>query len=412
MNASERLLKYVSIDSPSSETGEGTPSTACQFNLARVLADEMRTLGFENVRLTDNCFVYGDLPATPGMEHLPCLGLIAHMDTAPSFSGVGVKPQIIPNYDGGEVVLSATGELLSPSRFPHLKGLAGKTLITTDGSTLLGADDKAGIAEILTACETVLLEGRPHGKIAVAFTPDEEVGQGVHKFDVKSFGAAYAYTVDGGALGELSYENFNACEATVTFRGVSVHPGSSKDTMVNACLLAMQFNAMLPVAETPRDTEGYEGFFHMEAMEGDVSAAKLLYIVRDHDAARFEMRKAQLKHIEKIMNHRWGEGTVTVTLREEYRNMREKIEPCFFLIEAARTAMHAAGIEPFDEATRGGTDGAQLCYMGLPCPNLCTGGHAFHGPYEHIAAEEMDACACMLTELICLGATAHATVSE
>lgn len=401
MTASERLLKYVSISTPSSETGEGTPSTACQFDLANVLAEEMRAIGFQNVRVTDTCFVYGDLPATAGLEALPCLGLIAHMDTAPAFNGVGVKPQVIPDYDGGEVVLKGTGEVLSPRRFPELARLAGKTLITTDGTTLLGADDKAGIAEILTACETVVREGRPHGKIAVAFTPDEEIGLGVHSFDVEGFGAAYAYTVDGGELGELSYENFNACEATVAFRGVSVHTGSSKDTMVNAALLAMEFASMLPAAETPRDTEGYEGFFHLEAMEGDVERAKLTYIVRDHDAERFEGRKAQLRHIEKILNHRWGEGSATLTLREQYRNMKEKIEPCFFLIENARKAMRAAGFEPFDAAVRGGTDGAQLCYMGLPCPNLCTGGFAFHGPYEHIAAEDMDACARMLVELIC-----------
>lgn len=401
MNASERLLKYVTIATQSCETGDKTPSTACQFDLANVLADEMRTIGLSNVRVTDNCFVYGELPATAGMEALPCLGLIAHMDTAPDYSGQNVKPQIIPNYDGGEVVLLGTGEALSPAQFPHLKTLAGKTLITTDGTTLLGADDKAGVAEILAACEIVVTENRPHGKIAVAFTPDEEIGEGVHSFDVAGFGAAYAYTVDGGEVGELSYENFNACEAIVTFRGVNVHPGSAKDTMVNAGLLAMQFNAMLPAAETPRDTEGYEGFYHLCSMEGDVAHAKLAYIVRDHHADRFEGRKAQLRHIEKIMNERWGEGTVTLTLRDQYRNMKEKIEPCFFLIENARKAMRAAGFEPFDAAVRGGTDGAQLCYMGLPCPNLCTGGYAFHGPFEHISAEDMDACTRMLVELIC-----------
>lgn len=401
MNASERLLKYVAIDTPASEKGEGTPSTACQFDLANVLAEDMRTIGLTNVRVTDNCFVYGELAATEGLEKLPCIGLIAHMDTAPAFSGVGVKPQIISDYDGGEVVLQGTGAVLSPAMFPELKTLAGKTLITTDGTTLLGADDKAGVAEILAACEIVVSENRPHGKIAVAFTPDEEIGMGVHSFDVEGFGAKYAYTVDGGEVGELSYENFNACEAVVTFRGVSVHPGSSKDTMVNACLLAMEFNGMLPACETPRDTEGYEGFFHLDEMEGTVDAAKLLYIVRDHSAERFEGRKEQLRHIEKIMNHRWGEGTVILTLREQYRNMKEKIEPCFHVIENARKAMRAAGFEPFDVAVRGGTDGAQLCYMGLPCPNLCTGGHACHGPFEHIAAEDMDLCTQMIVELIC-----------
>ena len=401
MTVSERFLRYVSIPTQSSETGEGTPSTQCQFDLAKVLRDEMIEMGLSNVRLTDNCFVYGELPATPGCEDKPRMGLIAHMDTAPAFSGDGVKPQIIPHYDGGDVVLPATGAVLSPAQFPLMKTLVGKTLITTDGSTLLGADDKAGIAEILAACEDVMNSGRPHGKIVIAFTPDEEIGLGVHSFDVEHFGADYAYTLDGGELGGLSYENFNACEAKVDITGVSVHPGSSKDTMVNACLLAMEFNSMLPACETPRDTEGYEGFFHLDEMSGDVSHAKLLYIVRDHSAERFEGRKEQLRHIEKIMNHRWGEGTVKLTLREQYRNMREKIEPCIHIVEKARKAMTAVGMEPFEEPIRGGTDGAQLCYMGLPTPNLCTGGHAFHGPYEHIAIEDMEACVRMLIEMIC-----------
>ena len=401
MTVSERFLRYVSIPTQSSETGEGTPSTQCQFDLAKVLRDEMIEMGLANVRLTDNCFVYGELPATPGCEDKPCMGLIAHMDTAPAFSGDDIKPQIIANYDGGDVVLPATGAVLSPAQFPLMKTLVGKTLITTDGSTLLGADDKAGIAEILAACEDVMNSGRPHGKIVIAFTPDEEIGLGVHSFDVEHFGADYAYTLDGGELGGLSYENFNACEAKVEINGVSVHPGSSKDTMVNACLLAMEFNNMLPDCETPRDTEGYEGFFHLDEMSGDVSHAKLLYIVRDHSAARFDGRKEQLKHIEKIMNHRWGEDTVKLTLREQYRNMREKIEPCIHIVEKARKAMTAVGMEPFEEPIRGGTDGAQLCYMGLPTPNLCTGGHAFHGPYEHIAVEDMEACVRMLVEMIC-----------
>ncbi|MDD6142470.1 MAG: peptidase T [bacterium] len=401
MTVCERFLRYVSIPTQSSEAGEGTPSTQCQFDLAKVLRDEMIEMGLANVRLTDNCFVYGELPATPGCEDKPCMGLIAHMDTAPAFSGDDIKPQIIANYDGGDVVLPATGAVLSPAQFPLMKTLVGKTLITTDGSTLLGADDKAGIAEILAACEAVMNSGRPHGKIVIAFTPDEEIGLGVHSFDVEHFGADYAYTLDGGELGGLSYENFNACEAKVEINGVSVHPGSSKDTMVNACLLAMEFNNMLPDCETPRDTEGYEGFFHLDEMSGDVSHAKLLYIVRDHSAARFDGRKEQLLHIEKIMNHRWGEGTVKVTLREQYRNMREKIEPCIHIVEKARKAMIAVGMDPFEEPIRGGTDGAQLCYMGLPTPNLCTGGHAFHGPYEHIAIEDMEACVRMLVEMIC-----------
>ena len=400
MTIMERFLRYVAINTESCEGVETVPSSQRQFDLANVLADDMRELGLSNVRVTDNCFVYAELPATPGCEDLPCMGLIAHMDTTPQYSGANIKPQIIHNYDGGDVVLSGTGTILSPGQFPGMKKLVGKTLITTDGTTLLGADDKAGIAEILCACEAVMKEGKSHGKIAIAFTPDEEVGLGVQQFDVAGFGADYAYTMDGGEVGGLAYENFNACGAMVEFHGLSVHPGSSKDTMINACLLAMEFNSMLPSAEIPRETEGYEGFFHLMHMEGDETSAKLVYIIRDHDAARFDGRKAQMKHIEKIMNHRWGEGTVTVHLRDQYRNMREKIEPVIHIIDAARKAMEAVGMQPFDEAIRGGTDGAQLCYMGLPCPNLCTGGHAFHGPYEHIAVEDMEQCTRMLVELI------------
>lgn len=403
MNASERFLNYAAIPTQSDEKTGVTPSTDRQFVLARLLRDELAGLGLADAQVTEHCFVYAHLPATPGLEDRPCLGLIAHMDTAPAFCGEGVKPQIIPNYDGGDVTLPATGSVLSPERFPSLRGLKGKTLITTDGSTLLGADDKAGIAEIMTALERVIASGKPHGRIAVAFTPDEEIGVGIAGFDVTGFGADYAYTVDGGELGELSYENFNACEAVIDFRGVSVHPGSAKDTMVNASLLAIAFAGMLPAAETPRHTEGYEGFFHLEEMRGDMDSARLAYIVRDHDAARFDMRKEQLAHIAAVMNARWGEGSVTLTLREQYRNMKEKIAPYPFLIDNARAAMRAAGFEPFDAAVRGGTDGAQLCYMGLPCPNLCTGGFAFHGPFEHIAAEDMELCARMIENLMVQG---------
>ena len=399
MSATQRFLSYIAISTPSSDGGTTTPSTPCQFDLARFLGEEMKKIGFENVRVTENCFVYGDLPATSGLESLPCLGLVAHMDTAPSFNGNGVKPQIIPDYNGEAVLLPASGEKLSPEQFPDLLTMKGKTLICTDGSTLLGADDKAGVAEILEACSR--LKDKPHGKVAVAFTPDEEIGTGVLSFDVPGFGADFAYTVDGGEIGEVSYENFNACEAVVKVKGFSVHPGSSKNTMINAALVAMEFNALLPAAETPRDTEGYEGFFHLTGMRGDVTESQLSYIIRDHSPERFEGRKEQMRHIEKILNQRWGEGTVTLTLREQYRNMREKIEPCFFLVENARKAMEKVGMKPFDCPIRGGTDGARLCYVGLPCPNLCTGGHAFHGPYEHIAAEDLELCTDMLVELIC-----------
>jgi len=401
MTVSERFLRYVAIETPACEANcENTPSSQCQFDLAKVLVEDMKAIGLSNVRLNDNCFVYGELPATEGLEDLPVMGLIAHMDTISDFCAT-VKPQIIENYDGGDVLLKGSGEVLSPAQFPLMKTLVGKTLITTDGTSLLGADDKAGVAEILCACEAIIREGRPHGKLVVAFTPDEEVGTGVRRFDVEGFGAKYAYTCDGGELGGLAYENFNACEAVVEFHGMSVHPGSAKDTMINASLLAMEFNSLLPACETPRDTEGYEGFFHLCEMEGEITHAKLVYIVRDHSAERFEGRKEMLKHIEKIMNHRWGEGCVKLSLRDQYRNMREMVEPCFDVIENARKAMKAVGIEPFDEAIRGGTDGAQLSFRGLPCPNLCTGGHAFHGQYEHIAVEDMEVCVRMLVELVC-----------
>lgn len=400
MNTLTRFLRYIRISTPSCDGTDTTPSTECQRDLARVLADELTVLGFHDVRVSEDCFVYAHLPASPGCESLPCLGLIAHMDTAPSFCGNNVNPQIIEKYNGGEVLLSATGDVLSPAQFPTLHALRGKTLVTADGSTLLGSDDKAGIAEIITACEEIIQRGLAHPRIAVAFTPDEEIGQGVHSFDVAGFGADYAYTVDGGALGELSYENFNACGASVHIRGTSVHPGSAKDTMVNAVHLGTLFNAALPLCETPRDTQGYEGYFHLEEMQGNVEQATLSYIIRDHNAQRFEGRKEQLLHIEKIFNHRYGERTVHVEIHDQYRNMLEKIQPHFHLIENARAAMRAAGMQPVEIAMRGGTDGAQLCYMGLPCPNLCTGGFAFHGKYEHIAAEDMDACARMLIELI------------
>ncbi len=400
MQTSERFLKYVRIHTASDDTVETVPSSKRQFDLAYPLADELKQLGFKNVRVTDNCFVYGELPATEGLEDMPVMGLIAHVDTIPEFSGENVKPQIIENYDGGDVVLEGSGDVLSPLRFPTLAKLKGKTLITTDGTTVLGADDKAGIAEIITACEHIIERGLPHCGIAVAFTPDEEIGMGVAEFDVKGFGANFAYTVDGGALGEISYENFNACAASIEFKGVSVHPGSSKNTMVNASLLAMQFNSMLPGGETPRGTENHEGFFHLASMSGDVENAELKYIVRDHDFARFEARKEQLKHIAKLMNEQWGEGSVKLSIREQYRNMLEMVQPEFWIVENAREAMRISGIEPFESPIRGGTDGARLSYMGLPCPNLCTGGYACHGRYEHITAEDLDAVADMLVELV------------
>lgn len=400
MRAYERLLKYVSVYTTSDPDSATVPSSMRQYDLAHQLVDELKALGLENVHVDENCVVYGWLSATPGCEDRPALGFIAHMDTAPDCSGENVKPQIIENYDGGDVLLAGSGEKLSPAAFPTLKKLAGMTLITTDGTTLLGADDKAGIAEIMTALESIISEKKPHGKLCIAFTPDEEVGAGVDHFDVEKFGAVYAYTVDGGEEGEIAYETFNACSAEVAVEGLSVHPGSAKDTMINAALVAMEFNALLPAADIPRLTEGYEGFFHLCDMSGDVEHAKLHYIVRDHDRATFEMRKKTLKHAAKTINEKYAREVIRLTIKDSYYNMAEKIAPHMELIENAKHACEKAGMKPFIEAVRGGTDGCRLSFMGLPTPNLCTGGFAFHGPYEHIAVESMDRCAKMVEYLM------------
>lgn len=400
MRAYERLLKYVSVYTTSDPDSATVPSSMRQYDLAHQLVEELKALGLENVHVDENCVVYGWLSATPGCEKQPALGFIAHMDTAPDCSGENVKPQIIENYDGGDVLLAGSGEKLSPAAFPTLKNLAGMTLITTDGTTLLGADDKAGIAEIMTALESIISEKKPHGKLCIAFTPDEEVGAGVDHFDVEKFGAVYAYTVDGGEEGEIAYETFNACSAEVTVEGLSVHPGSAKDTMINAALVAMEFNALLPAADIPRLTEGYEGFFHLCDMSGDVEHAKLHYIVRDHDRATFEMRKKTLEHAAKTINEKYAREVIRLTLKDSYYNMAEKIAPHMELIENAKHACEKAGMKPFIEAVRGGTDGCRLSFMGLPTPNLCTGGFAFHGPYEHIAVESMDRCAKMVEYLM------------
>lgn len=400
MRAYERLLKYVSVYTTSDPDSATVPSSMRQYDLAHQLVEELKALGLENVHVDENCVVYGWLSATPGCEDRPALGFIAHMDTAPDCSGENVKPQIIENYDGGDVLLMGSGEKLSPAAFPTLKKLAGMTLITTDGTTLLGADDKAGIAEIMTALESIISEKKPHGKLCIAFTPDEEVGAGVDHFDVEKFGAVYAYTVDGGEEGEIAYETFNACSAEVAVEGLSVHPGSAKDTMINAALVAMEFNALLPAADIPRLTEGYEGFFHLCDMSGDVEHTKLHYIVRDHDRATFEMRKKTLEHAAKTINEKYAREVIRLTIKDSYYNMAEKIAPHMELIENAKRACEKAGMKPFIEAVRGGTDGCRLSFMGLPTPNLCTGGFAFHGPYEHIAVESMDRCAKMVEYLM------------
>ena len=400
MRAYERLLDYVTYHTTSDGASSAVPSTPRQFRLANHLAEEMTRLGLAEVGVDECCCVYGFLPATPGMEGVPALGFIAHMDTAPDASGENVQPQITEHYDGGNVVLAATGDILSPEAFPTLAALKGMTLITTDGSTLLGADDKAGIAEILTACEAVIASGAPHGKISIAFTPDEEIGRGVDHFDLQRFGAEAAYTVDGGREGEISYETFNAASADVRFTGLSVHPGSAKDTMINAALVAMEFNALLPAAQIPRCTEGYEGFFHLTAMSGSCEAAELRYIIRDHDRATFEARKRTLQHAAKVLNEEYGREVVSLTVTDSYYNMAEKMEGHMDLVDNAVEAARRAGMEPFIEAVRGGTDGCRLSFMGLPTPNLCTGGFAYHGRFEHIAAESMDRCAKMVELLM------------
>lgn len=396
MRAYERFLKYATVYTRSDEASPTSPSTARQLDLARLLAEELRQLGVADAAVDSFGYVYGHLPATAGREGDPMLGFLAHMDTA-AYEAAHVQPILHPNYDGGEVALGNT--VLSPEMFPHLTSLHGKTLITAAGDTLLGADDKAGIAEIMAMVERVQADGLPHGPLAVAFTPDEEVGRGTEHFDTDRFGAAFAYTVDGNAAGEIEYENFNACEAHWAFTGVDVHPGSAKDIMVNALLVAMEANAMLPTAETPRCTEGYEGFYHLISLEGDATAARMRYIVRDHDNASFACRKETLRHIEKVLNERWGAGTARLEIRDQYRNMAEVVRQHPWLIARAETAARKAGLTPVTSPIRGGTDGANLSWMGIPCPNLGTGGYAFHGPMEHITAEDMDAVAELLVYL-------------
>ena len=400
MRAYERLLNYVVVHTASDEFSETTPTTQRQFDLANMLVPEMKALGIEDARVSDLCCVYGTLPATLGYEDAPAIGLIAHLDTVPDFCGEHVKPRIIENYDGGDVVLGDSGRTLSPAQFPHLPSLKGRTLIVTDGTTVLGADDKAGIAEIMTVVEHLIKENIPHGKICIAFTPDEEVGSGASALDLDAFGADYAYTIDGGEEGEITYENFNACVAKFVINGFNVHPGSAKDTMINASLVAMEFDSMLPKGERPRDTDGYEGFYHLMKMEGECSYAKLNYIIRDHDAENFNHRKEIMQQIADDLNTKWGEGTVSLTLKDQYRNMREVIEQHMHLIDNAKKACEAVGLTPVCLPVRGGTDGCQLSFRGLPCPNLGTGGYAYHGPYEHITVEGMDKAVEMITELV------------
>lgn len=390
MRAYERLLNYVKIYTTSDEDSTTVPSTARQFDLAKILVDELQSLGVTDARVDDKCYVYGTIPATAGYEDKKSLGLIAHMDTAPDFTGENVNPIVEENYDGADVVLGTSGRVISVADFPHLKALKGRTLIHTDGTTLLGADDKSGIAEIMTFVEELLNSNEPHGKICIGFTPDEEIGAGADHFDVKTFGADFAYTVDGGEENAVEYENFNAAGATVKFNGVNIHPGDAKDIMVNAALVAMEFNGMLPPTEVPSKTSGYEGFFHLTDMSGEVSTAKLSYIIRDHDEKKFADKKKVMEHAANIINQKYGEGTCVLEIKDQYQNMLEKIKPHMFLIDYAFKALEDAGENPKAVAIRGGTDGARLSFMGLPCPNLGTGGYNFHGPMEHITAEGMD----------------------
>lgn len=400
MKAYERFLNYAVIRTPSNENSGTSPSSDCQFRLAQVLAAEMKELGMENVSVDQYCYVYGTVPAAPGYEDCPKLGFIAHMDTVSDYCDHNITPVIHEHYDGKDLPLGTSGRTLSVKDFPHLPELKGRTLITSDGTTVLGADDKAGIAEILTLVERLNTENIPHGTICIAFTPDEEIGAGTAHFDVKKFNADYGYTLDGDTEGEIQYENFNACKADFEIEGFSVHPGSAKDTMKNASLIAMEINSLLPGCETPRGTEDYEGFYHLTSMQGDVAKAELHYIVRDHDKHLFEARKNTLRFIEKSLNERWGDGTVKLTITEQYKNMAEIIASCMHLIDNAKTACENAGVIPQILPIRGGTDGCQLSFMGLPCPNLGTGGHAYHGPYEHITVEGMEKAVDVIVELV------------
>ena len=400
MRAYERFLNYVPVWTTSDETSDTVPSADRELVLARMLVEEMKGLGIADARVDDKGYVYGHIPATPGCEDKPSLGLVAHMDTVADASGENIKPQIIENYDGKDVVLKGSGDILKVDEFPYLAELKGRTLITTDGTTLLGADDKAGIAEILTVAEEIIKEGLPHGKICIGFTPDEEIARGAKHFDVEGFGADYAYTLDGDEEGEIQFENFNASTAFITIHGVSVHTGSAKDVMVNSQTIATEIHQMLPVNERPETTEGYEGFYHLVSVQGNVTTTKMKYFIRDFDRRSFDARAQKLRDIAEEMNKKYGEGKVEVEIVESYYNMREKIEPCMQLIHYAKAAIEHAGITPIVSPVRGGTDGARLSFKGLPCPNLGTGGHAFHGVFEHITVEGMDKAVLIVKDII------------
>ncbi|QYN51158.1 MULTISPECIES: peptidase T [Apibacter] len=385
-----RFLKYVSFHSTSEAGIEKTPSTEKQWNIANYIFNELKSIGLENVSINENGYVMGFIPSNSSQE-IPTVGFISHYDTSPDFSGENVKPKIWKNYDGNDLLLNeVTGFTLKVTEFPELKDHMGETLITTDGTTLLGADDKAGIAEIVTAAEYLLQHPEiKHGRIAIGFTPDEEVGKGADLFDVKKFGAKWAYTVDGGEVGELEFENFNAAGAVISITGKSVHPGSAKGKMINAGLLAVEFASAMPSDETPANTDGYEGFYHLTKITGNVEKAQLQYIIRDHDFKKYESRKAFMKDVSTKLNSKYGEGTFKIEIEDQYFNMKEKIEDKMYIIDIAKTAMEKVGVTPNIKAIRGGTDGSKLSYMGLPCPNIFAGGLNFHGPYEFVPLESM-----------------------
>lgn len=400
MKATERFLKYISIYTGSHDGMEVTPSSPTMFDLANLIAEEMKALGMSDVKVDEHSYVYGFLPATPGYEDCKAVGFNAHLDVVDDMGDGEPHPQIIENYDGGDITLGESGRVLSPSVFPHLADCKGKTVITTDGTTVLGADDKAGIAAVMTMVETLLTTGKPHGKICVCFSPDEEIGHGAAYLDLDYFGAYYGFTVDGEGPEGIEYETFNAAEARLKFTGFSVHPGSAKDKMINAALVAMEFDSMLPKYETPRDTSGYEGFYHLCDMKGECTEAEMMYIIRDHDKQKFAQRQEVMEDIARKLNKKYGEGTVELTITQQYQNMAEIVTQYPEMLDKAREAVRRVGLEPVSHPVRGGTDGAQLSFRGLPCPNLGAGGYGFHGPYEHLIVEELDTCVDMLLQLV------------
>ena len=400
MRAVERFIEYVKIHTTSVESTGTHPSFEGEFVLAGKLVDELKRIGLADAFTDEHCYVYASLPASKGRENDRALGLIAHMDTSDAASGENVKPLFHEAYDGGDIVLTGSGEVLNPGKFAFLKSFKGETVITSDGTTLLGADDKAGIAEIMTALERICEEKLPHGPLYVAFTPDEEIGEGTDFFDFDTFKADFAYTVDGGDIDCIEYENFNAASAKVSIKGLSVHPGDAKNTMINALNVAHDFHALLPVSERPETTEGYEGFYHLTDISGRVDSAELSYIIRDHDTDRFGQKKAFVAEVAERINEKYGKGTVTVDIRDSYFNMREKIEPHMWLIDTAMEAVKSVGLIPKTVPIRGGTDGARLSFEGIPCPNLGTGGFNFHGNLECITAERMDKATDILLYII------------